>query len=295
LIARVPEFPTKKMKLRVRQGFVDPRQWAQLRTKLRSDFRDAADFAFLCGAREMEILSLKWADVEPDARVIHLRETKTGRPRAIPYADWPEMAAIIERRAAVREQLKRAAVFPLWVFCFSAPITVHGRQYHAAGGQLFKTTGQRGLPAVLRDEWAAPCEGAGWPVATFTICAIGRAQFRARGLGAQRGDEARRLDRQDYSRYAIGAENEIAPAVPALSEYMQLAGLHFGDTAAKTRRKSKGLWRRGEGVEPSGKRIARQAGFEDRWGHRAPSSSIRVSAHVSVDVPAHDRLAKPSA
>jgi hypothetical protein len=28
-----------------------------------------------------------------------------------------------------------------------------------------------------------------------------------------------------------------------------------------------------EGVEPSGKRIARQAGFEDRWGHRAPSSS----------------------
>src|SRR5579875_3172513 len=32
-------------------------------------------------------------------------------------------------------------------------------------------------------------------------------------------------------------------------------------------------WRRGEGVEPSGERNARQAGFEDRWGHRAPSSS----------------------
>lgn len=31
--------------------------------------------------------------------------------------------------------------------------------------------------------------------------------------------------------------------------------------------------RRGEGVEPSGERNARQAGFEDRWGHRAPSSS----------------------
>jgi hypothetical protein len=34
------------------------------------------------------------------------------------------------------------------------------------------------------------------------------------------------------------------------------------------------MWRRGEGVEPSGERNARQAGFEDRWGHRAPSSSI---------------------
>ena len=31
--------------------------------------------------------------------------------------------------------------------------------------------------------------------------------------------------------------------------------------------------RRWEGVEPSGERDARQAGFEDRWGHRAPSSS----------------------
>ena len=34
------------------------------------------------------------------------------------------------------------------------------------------------------------------------------------------------------------------------------------------------LGRRWEGVEPSGERNARQAGFEDRWGHRAPSSSI---------------------
>ena len=33
-------------------------------------------------------------------------------------------------------------------------------------------------------------------------------------------------------------------------------------------------WRRGEGVEPSGDSISRQAGFEDRWGHRAPSSSM---------------------
>lgn len=36
-------------------------------------------------------------------------------------------------------------------------------------------------------------------------------------------------------------------------------------------------WRRGEGVEPSGERNARQAGFEDRWGHRAPSSSVKAS------------------
>src|SRR5271169_2660493 len=44
-------------------------------------------------------------------------------------------------------------------------------------------------------------------------------------------------------------------------------------------------WRRGEGVEPSGNNISRQAGFEDRWGHRAPSSSklgnVRVFSNLT--------------
>src|SRR5271156_3488069 len=44
------------------------------------------------------------------------------------------------------------------------------------------------------------------------------------------------------------------------------------------------LWRRGEGVEPSGNNISRQAGFEDRWGHRAPSSSIPYSLRGCGDL-----------
>jgi hypothetical protein len=94
LVSTIPEFPSIG-NLRVRQGFVDPRQWEQLRAGLRPDFRDAADFAFLCGAREMETLTLTWADIEREARVIHLRLTKTGRPRPIHYAQWPELAAVI--------------------------------------------------------------------------------------------------------------------------------------------------------------------------------------------------------
>jgi hypothetical protein len=38
---------------------------------------------------------------------------------------------------------------------------------------------------------------------------------------------------------------------------------------------AKSIWRRGEGVEPSGNRNTRKSGFEDRWGHRAPSSSTQ--------------------
>ena len=44
-----------------------------------------------------------------------------------------------------------------------------------------------------------------------------------------------------YSRYAIGAESEIALAVPKLSEYLKRAGWHSGGTRAKTPIKPKGI------------------------------------------------------
>ena len=240
-VSRIPDFP-RIGKLHVRQGFVDPGQWAQLRSKLRPDFRDAGDFAFLCGAREMETLTLKWDDVERDARVIHLRVTKSGRPRAIPYAEWPELAAVIEGRAAVAERLKRAAVITPWVFCFSAPVAVRGRQYHAAGGELFKTTGQRGLPALLRSEWSAACIGAGLPGLLFHDLRRSAARnFERAGWPRSVAMKLGGWTDKIYSRYAIGAESEIALAVPKLSEYLKRAGWHSGGTRAKTPIKPKGI------------------------------------------------------
>jgi len=88
MVSSVPEFPTIG-NLHVRHGFVDPHQWKQVRVRLRPDFRDAADFAFLCGPREMETLTLKWDDVEHDARVIHLRVTKSGGRARSPTPSGP--------------------------------------------------------------------------------------------------------------------------------------------------------------------------------------------------------------
>jgi integrase len=165
LIANVPEFP-RIGGLHVRQGFVDPAEWERLRAQLSPDFRDAADFAFLCGPRQMEALSLTWAEVEPEVGVINLRKTKTGRPRAIPYAEFPELAAVIERRAAVREQLKRAAVVSPWVFCFAAAGV--GRP---AGLQLFeraeRKSGERGFCKTLRKQWRAAAVAVGHPGLLF--------------------------------------------------------------------------------------------------------------------------------
>src|SRR5271154_3792657 len=58
-ITSLPEFPRIEH-LHVRSGFFDAHDWAQVRVHLRPDFRDAADFAFLSGWREMEILTLTW-------------------------------------------------------------------------------------------------------------------------------------------------------------------------------------------------------------------------------------------
>jgi integrase len=209
--------------------------------QLRSDFRDAADFAFLCGARQMEVLTLTWADVDREAQIVHLRWTKTGRPRSIHYAQWPELAAVIARRAAVDERLKRAAVTAPWVFCFSTRAAVRGREYHAAGAPLFKDTGERGLLAALRSEWASACAGAGLPGRLFHDLRRSAARnFEHAGIPRSVAMKLGGWSDKIYSRYAIGADSELAPAGAALSDYLNRAGWHWGETPNQIKGKDGG-------------------------------------------------------
>jgi len=241
LVSAIPEFP-KIRDLRVRHGFVDPRQWEQVRVGLRPDFRDAADFAFLSGPREMEILTLTWADIELDTKVIHLHVTKTGRQRTIHYGQWPELAAVIERRTAERERLKRDGIITPWVFFFGAPAVVHGRQYHAAGAPLFKESGQRGLLAMLRDEWSAACAGVGLPGLLFHDLRRSAARnFERAGIPRSVTMKLGGWSDKMYSRYAIGADSELASAGAALSAYLDGTAKHFGGTSPKNPIKSKGI------------------------------------------------------
>jgi integrase len=80
MLRMVPDMP--RMKQHVRQGFVTPEQWRDIRSRLRPELADAGDFALLTGAREMEVFGLPWSDVDREQQVIHLRATKTGQPRA---------------------------------------------------------------------------------------------------------------------------------------------------------------------------------------------------------------------
>jgi len=240
LVSKVPDFP--HIKPRVRSGFVDPPVWDRLRAQLRPDFADAAAFAFYTGAREMEVLTLKWSAVERDAMVIHLDETKAGKPRAIPYANYRELREVIERRLAVREQLNRAAVLSRYVFCFRAPVIVRGRRYHAAGDPLFKTTGQRGLLALLRDEWVAAANNVGLPGLLFHDLRRSAARnFERAGIPRSLAMKLGGWTDTIYSRYAIGAESEIAGMTARLSEYFKRWNLHSFDTGVEKPMKSRGL------------------------------------------------------
>lgn len=83
-ITSLPDFPRIEH-LHVRAGFFDPHEWSQVREHLRPDFRDAADFAFLTGWREMEVLGLKWSNVNLRTGEVRLDagSTKSGAGRVL--------------------------------------------------------------------------------------------------------------------------------------------------------------------------------------------------------------------
>jgi integrase len=239
LVRAVPDIPRVRH-LHVRAGFIDPGDWARVRQYLRPDLRDACEFALACGARAMEVLALKWADVEAHARVVHLRATKTDQPRKLPYAASPQLAVVIERRALVRANLERAGVISPWVFCFAEPLMVRRRLYHRAGEPLFTTAvGTRGLRTILRGDLTAACARAGVPRLLFHDLRRSAARnFERAGVPRSVAQIIGGWSPQMYSRYAIGAESELGAALAQAGEYVGRVW-HSGGTAAESATKSR--------------------------------------------------------
>ena len=232
MVATVPLFPKIK-NLHVRRGFIEPSEWPALRAHLRPDFQDAAEFAFLCGTRTMETLGLTWSDVELDARVVHLTDTKTRRPRAIPYGSYPGLAKVIERRLAVRRSLEREGIISRWVFCFREP-AVH----RPAGMPLFKATGERGLCKSLQQEWRAAATAIGKPGLVFHDLRRSAARNFERAIPRGVAMTMAGWTPAMYSRYAIGAESDLAHELPELDRYLRAAGWQSGGTGKKSSAKA---------------------------------------------------------
>jgi len=113
---------------------------------------------------------------------------------------------------AERERLQREGVITPWVFC------------SGSGGALFKTraSGDREMLTALRDEWNAACRAAGHPGTLFHYLR------RSAARNLERAGVARSIamklcgwTERMYTRYAIGAESEIDPALGKLSEHLR--------------------------------------------------------------------------
>jgi integrase len=232
VLRSVPEFPRIK-NLRVRRGFVEAKEWQVLRERLRSDFRDAADFALLTGAREMETLLIGRNDVELAPRVIHLRHTKTGVPRAIPFGQYPALAELVQRRLVVQRALERAGIISPWFFCFS-----ESAARRPAGSPLFERTnrksGERRLCKALRKEWRAAALAVGHPGLLFHDLRRTAVRIFERSIPDSSARALAGHTEGFRTRYAIGAMRDFEFALPALDAYQRESGWHFGGTAEKS-------------------------------------------------------------
>jgi integrase len=248
LVWVVPEFPRTAGRRNVRRGFVKADDWARVRSHLRyADFRDACDFAFLCGAREMEILGLRWSEVREGS--VLFPTTKTGRARVLPYDAFPQLEAVMQRRRGVRAALERAGTVSPWVFCFAETVKSHN-----PCDPLFKLMdGAGALLDGLRADLTRACAAGRVPRLLFhdfrrsaagNFDEAGITPASARLIGGW-------VSQSMYSRYAIGDEREIAPVLPQLSAHLDASGWHSDGTASENSIKLGALaWRRGRDSNP---------------------------------------------
>lgn len=99
LIRQVPVFP-QLVPSRIRQGFVDEKQFARILAELPDYFQGPAVFAFRTGWRSREVLDLTWADVDRSACIVRLsaERSKNGRPRLFPYGSIRDVVDVMDRR-----------------------------------------------------------------------------------------------------------------------------------------------------------------------------------------------------
>ena len=128
-----------------RQGFVEPGTFEKIEKHLVDPINDVARVGFTLGWRKMEILSLKWSDVDLENRRIRLRRenSKNEEPRVIVLTG--ELLALIQRRwSARRYRTKRGTAISEFVF-------------HRRGHRIVD----------FRDAWTEACKAAKVPGLLF--------------------------------------------------------------------------------------------------------------------------------
>jgi len=99
-LAHVPDFPTITVR-NARQGFFERPNFDRIHAYLRDPVNDLMLAVYLTGWRSSEIMTLTWDNIDRVEGSIRIYDSKTGQ-KVRPYAEDPELRAVIERRHAIR-------------------------------------------------------------------------------------------------------------------------------------------------------------------------------------------------
>jgi integrase len=203
-VPRVEPFPEN-----VREGFFTRAEVAALAKHLPEDLRDFLWFGFLTGWRKGEIASLRWADVDEEAKTVRLSWRKSKNSQARTMALEGELAAIIKRQSVARAERIVAGVDSPFVFVRST-----GR---------VQNTRARGKPVDdITGVWRTACKAAGLEGRIFHDLR------RSAARNMDRAGVSRHVAMQItghktesmYRRYNIVTESDIRAALAKTQDYL---------------------------------------------------------------------------
>lgn len=150
-----PVFP--KLRIRnTRKGFFEAAEFRAVYAKLDEDIRPLAEFLYLIGWRTGEAKGLEWRQVDLEAGVFRIEDSKNGEARTVPYYALPELAAIIKSQRERADIVQRATDrIVTHVFFWSQGRMKDGKPVNR-GGRV------AGMPIrVFHKPWEAACKAAG--------------------------------------------------------------------------------------------------------------------------------------
>ena len=90
-----------------RSGFFERDQHETVKAALPDAEADVAEFLFWSGWRKGEALELRWSNVDEQAKVIRIENTKNSEPRTLPYGALPVLGELIKKRRTLTDAVQK--------------------------------------------------------------------------------------------------------------------------------------------------------------------------------------------